>query len=263
MNPDGRMAAGLSGERANPVRNLDARVKVVLLLAASVAAFLGGALGLALLAAGTLGVLAASRTAPRDALHALAPALPLLALMVAANALRFDGTAAWCVAGPFGVDPAGLARGCVALARIALVMLLALVLTRTTDDMELTDALAALLGPLRRLRLPVDDLALLLSLAVRFVPLVAERLDRLRRAQNARGARVGQGGPVARVASWVPVLVPLVVGLFRHAETLAVSMEARGYTGAGRTNFAARALRPADCAVLAAGLLASLVAALL
>ncbi len=115
------------------------------------------------------------------------------------------------------------------------------------------EALLGMLAPLRSLHLPVDSLATVASLALQFVPVVHEQLERVRDAQRARGARVGEGGPVRKVLSWVPVLIPLCVGLFRRSEALGRAMEARCYRSVGRTGLVVLRLRPTDVAVLAAG----------
>jgi energy-coupling factor transport system permease protein len=110
-----------------------------------------------------------------------------------------------------------------------------------------------LLRPLRVVRFPVDDAAMMMSIALRFMPTTAEEAERIVVAQTARGARFSEGGPVARARAWVPVLVPLFVRLFRRADDLAIAMEARCYRGEGRTRLREPRMRTADWVTLVMG----------
>jgi len=103
------------------------------------------------------------------------------------------------------------------------------VLTLTTPPLALTDGLAWLGRPLRRLYVPTDELALMVTIALRFIPTLLVELDQIMRAQRARGADFGSGGPVKRARALVPVLTPLFVLSFRRADELALAMEARCY----------------------------------
>jgi energy-coupling factor transport system permease protein len=138
-------------------------------------------------------------------------------------------------------------------------VLLASLLTFTTEPIKLADGLARLFGFLERVRIPVRDLALVLTLALRFLPTVMEEAARIVTAQRARGARFG-GGLIARARALLPLAVPLLAGCLRRADALALAMDARGYrSGAPRTRLDPLALRAADGWVLAA--LAALLAA--
>lgn len=207
-----------------PVHRMDARVKLVLLVMATAASFASPApLGLCVAAAGLAAALVASGTSPRAVLHGLRPAALFLALSVLGNAVVL-------VDQP-GVSPGGLVRGVVAVTRIALVVGFALVLSSTSQQPAIADALASLMAPLGRLGVPVGSVSTATSLALRFIPLVTEEVQRIRAAQRARGARPDEGGVVRRVAAWGQVFVPLVVALFRRADELARAMTDRCYTG--------------------------------
>ncbi|HEY8552139.1 MAG TPA: energy-coupling factor transporter transmembrane component T, partial [Thermaerobacter sp.] len=105
------------------------------------------------------------------------------------------------------------------------------------SPIALTDGLEALLRPLGR-RVPAHELAMMMTIALRFIPTLAEEAERIRKAQMARGAEFHRGGPLRRLRALVPLLVPLFVGAFRRADDLALAMEARGYRGgAGRTRY--------------------------
>ena len=167
--------------------------------------------------------------------------------------------AAWepvALIGSFGLVPAGLAR-------IVLLVVASLAVTYTTTSTELTDALGFFLRPLKRLGVPTDDIAMVFSLALRFIPVTAEEFGRVHDAQWARGASFAEGSLWERLRAWQTVLIPLFVGLFRRADSLAVAMDARCYGAPDveRTSLAPRAFSGRSGLVLAVGLLACVVLA--
>ena len=110
------------------------------------------------------------------------------------------------------------------------------ILTFTTTPNSLTDGLESGLGWMNRLHVPVHEIAMMMSIALRFIPILMDETDKIMRAQEARGADFQSGGVFHRVKAMVPLLVPLFVSAFRRANDLALAMEARGYHGgAGRT----------------------------
>ena len=169
--------------------------------------------------------------------------------------------AAWepvALIGSFGLVPAGLARGLFFAVRIVLLVVASLTVTYTTTSTELTDALGFFLRPLKRLGVPTDDIAMVFSLALRFIPVTAEEFGRVHDAQWARGASFAEGSLWERLRAWQTVLIPLFVGLFRRADSLAVAMDARCYGAPDveRTSLAPRAFSGRSGLVLAVGLLA-------
>ena len=109
-------------------------------------------------------------------------------------------------------------------------------LTYTTSPIVLTDAIEQLLKPLGRLRFPVHELAMMMSIALRFIPTLIEETDKIMNAQKARGAQLDNGRMTERIKALVPVLVPLFISAFRRADELAMAMECRCYRGGeGRT----------------------------
>ena len=110
------------------------------------------------------------------------------------------------------------------------------VMTLTTTPNQLTDGLESLLKPLEKIRVPVHDIAMMMSIALRFIPILLEETDKIIKAQIARGADFESGGLMKKIKSMVPLLVPLFISAFRRANDLALAMEARCYHGgAGRT----------------------------
>ena len=126
----------------------------------------------------------------------------------------------------------GLLAGATQIYRLCLLVVVASLMGFTTSPSQLAHGVEALLGPLTRVGLPVRELAMVLTIALRFVPTLFEELENITKAQQARGADLRSRNPWRRLRSWVPVFVPLFVSAFRRAEELATAMDARGFRGA-------------------------------
>ena len=138
--------------------------------------------------------------------------------------------------------------------RISLVIMASFVITFTTTSTQLTDALASILRPLRALKVPVDDIAFTLSLALRFIPLLFEQLGQIKIAQTSRGAQFGSGSLWKRLKTWMVVLIPLFIGFFRQADSVVEAMDARCYGAEERTSLNAQMMRARAWGVLAGAL---------
>ena len=233
---------------------IDARVKLVVLFAAIVSVFAASPAVLAAWAAVLAAIVCADGIGMGRLLRSLRPALFLLVFIVLANLVSCDGSADIALAGPVGLSAAGGARAFVAVARIALMVSLSLVVTASTSPTDIADACVRLARPLGRLGVPVDDIGLVLSLALRFVPIVSEEVARVRMAQRARGAVFDEGPVANRIRVWGSVLAPVIVGLFRRADAIGLAMDVRCYAVAARTAPSPRPLGRRDVAALAAGL---------
>ncbi len=122
--------------------------------------------------------------------------------------------------------------------RLFLLVMGTTILTLTTTPVSLTDGIESLLTPLKWIRFPVHELALIMSIALRFIPILTDETNRIIAAQKARGANFETGGLIKRAKAMIPVLVPLLVSAFRRAEDLGDAMDARCYSGAkGRTKY--------------------------
>ncbi|MBQ7217403.1 MAG: energy-coupling factor transporter transmembrane protein EcfT [Synergistaceae bacterium] len=120
--------------------------------------------------------------------------------------------------------------------RLLVLMMFAVLLPLTTAPLELADGLDAMLSPLGRVGFPAHECAMMIGMALRFIPLLMQETDKIIRAQVSRGARLDQGNIFQRVKAFVPVLIPLFIIIFRRADEIAEAMEARGYEGGeGRT----------------------------
>lgn len=132
----------------------------------------------------------------------------------------------------------GLIQGLFISVRFTLLILVTSLLTLTTTPISITDGMEDLLGPLKKWKMPVHELALMMSIALRFIPTLMEETDKIMKAQTARGVDFSSGPIKDRVKSIVPLLVPLFVSSFKRAEELATAMESRGYRGGeGRTKY--------------------------
>ena len=120
--------------------------------------------------------------------------------------------------------------------RIVMLIMGTFLMTATTSPIALTDGMESLLGPLKKLRLPIHELAMMMSIALRFIPILLDETDKIMKAQIARGADFEHGNLVQKAKNLVPLLVPLFISAFRRANDLALAMEARCYHGGeGRT----------------------------
>lgn len=243
----------------SPVHALDARAKIAWAAGISVAAFSTDSLtGLALLGGLIALVVWLSRVPPRLALRGMRAVGLLLGFTLAVHGLEWGGDTAGAVrlVGDLHVSPSGLLEGLFFSARIVVLVVGTSVVTLTSTPMAITEALERIMAPLRSLRVPVTDVAMMLTIALRFIPTTATEAENIVVAQAARGARFDEGGPVARARAYVPVLIPLFVNLFRRADDLAVAMESRCYRGGEhRTRMNVSVMRGTDRIVVALVLL--------
>jgi len=227
-----------------PVHGLDPRTKLAAFVALLVVLFrpVGPLQGV------VAGIVAAAAVLCRLPVRRIAGGLRALAWILA---LTVAYHALWA-APRHGGAAAGLAAGLVAAGQLVTMLLAAAVLTHATEPVRLADGLSQVFGFLERVRIPVRDLALVLTLALRFLPTVLEEAQRIVLAQRARGARF-TGGPLERAGRLLPLAVPLFAGCLRRADRLALAMEARGFSSATRrTQLEPLRFRPADAWTLAA-----------
>ena len=136
----------------------------------------------------------------------------------------------------FHITTGGVRTAVFMLLRVMLLVSGTFLLTYTTSPIRLTDGLESLMGPLKRLRVPVHELAMMMSIALRFIPTLIEETDKIMSAQKARGADFDTGNLIQKARAMVPLLVPLFISSFRRADELATAMECRCYHGGeGRT----------------------------
>ena len=132
----------------------------------------------------------------------------------------------------------GLKQGIFISVRFLVLVFITSILTLTTSPISITDGMEVLLNPFKRFKLPVHELALMMSISLRFIPTLMDETDKILKAQMARGSDISSGSIKERLKAVVPLLIPLFVSAFKRAEDLAVAMEVRGYRGGeGRTRY--------------------------
>src|SRR5262245_50788701 len=208
-----------------PVHRLDPRTKLVAFLAFLFALLRATGVASLLLVAAAFVAAWLAKLPFRRVAGGLRALTWILAITIAYHAL-------WIGRRDLGLV-AGLRSGIEAALELVAMLVAAAALTHATEPVRLADALANLFGFLERLRVPVRDFVLVLTLALRFLPTVMEEAQRIVLAQRARGA-VFAGGPLSRGKRFLPLAVPLFAGCLRRADTLALAMEARGFSSAGR-----------------------------
>lgn len=218
------------------IHRLDARTKILGTLLYIIEVFLVNSFagfGLVILALGIL--IGISRVPVRFIFKGLKAVMFIILLTFVLNLFMFDGTVLWHWKF-LTITYEGLYRSCFMALRLILLIIGTSMLTLTTKPMELTDGLEKLLKPFNRLGLPSHEIALMMSIALRFIPTLLEETDKIMKAQQARGADFESGSLIQRVKNMIPILIPLFVGSFRIAQDLALAMEARCYHGGvGRT----------------------------
>ena len=234
------------------VHRLDARTKLILVVLYIVALFQsnGWVSYIAVLLA-TAACMALSQIKPATIFKGLKPMLFIIALTAALNMFYTQGTPiipGWIITWE------GIARSVKMILRIVLLITGTFLLTYTTSPIALTDGLELLLNPLKKIKVPVHEMTMMMSMALRFIPTLIEETDKIMSAQKARGADFETGSLIQRAKALLPVLVPLFVSAFRRADELAIAMESRCYHGGeGRTRMKHLQMQGIDWAALIVG----------
>ena len=250
---------------ASPVHGLDPRAKIVATAVLVAGLFLvDSTVGLLFVAVTLMILVALSRIPIRNFFRLLRPVLFIVALTVAFQVFFSREGAIVFEWGFLEVHTGGLWLALFLALRILLLVSAAGLLTATTAPVALADGIEDLLSPLKRVGFPAHEVAMMMTIALRFIPTLGEEAEKIKGAQAARGADFSEGGPLRRARSLVPVLVPLTVGAFRRADELAEAMESRGYRGGeGRTRYRELRFRRKDALALSVTVFILLVGVLL
>ena len=232
---------------------LDPRTKLILTVLYIVILFCGkGFVSYGVVALLLLTGVKVSGVAPRALVRGLKPILFIICFTAVLNLFYTPGEALasfWI----FTITKEGLVTAFFMVLRITMLIMGTFLLTYTTSPIALTDGLETLLGPLKRLKVPVHELSMIMSIALRFIPTLIEETDKIMSAQKARGADFESGNLLQRARALVPILVPLFISAFRRADELAIAMECRCYHGGeGRTKLHVLHYQLRDYLVLAA-----------
>ncbi len=220
------------------MHRLDPRVKLVALIAFITVIFVvNSAASFLLLAVFTFALLLLSRIPLSVYARGMKPILFIIIFTTVINLLMTTGGRQLFSFGFIHIYEKGVINAVLVSVRLCFLMLgSGLFLTYTTSPLSLTDGLESLLSPLSKLRVPVHEFSMMMTIALRFIPTLVEETDKVMNAQKARGADFSSGGLISRAKALLPVMIPLFVSAFRRADELAVAMECRCYRGGeGRT----------------------------
>lgn len=218
------------------IHALDARTKIIVTFVYIISLFLVDKIvGFTISALFFTIVLALSKVPVSYVFRGIKPVLLIIFITVVVNILFGTGEviAKWWI---FRITREGIRRGLFFTIRIILLMFGTSMMTFTTTTNQLTDGLEGVLKPLKLIRIPVHEIAMMMSIALRFIPILIEETDKIMKAQLARGADFESGNIFRRAKALIPIFVPLIISAFRRAFDLAMAMEARCYHGGeGRT----------------------------
>ncbi|MBO4407212.1 MAG: energy-coupling factor transporter transmembrane protein EcfT [Clostridia bacterium] len=241
---------------SSPIHRLDARIKLALTLLFIVTVFFAkSVLTYSMIFLFLALAVALSRIRVVMILKSLKPLTLVLIFTILINVFYARGEIVWQW-WIFKIAWEGIFIALKMALRIILLVSGSSLLTYTTSPIMLTDAIEALLSPLKLFRVPVGELAMMMSIALRFIPTLTEETAKIMNAQKARGADFETGNLIKRAKALIPILVPLFVSAFRRADELAMAMESRAYTGGDdRTRLKPLKARPSDVAVLIGSIL--------
>ena len=244
------------------IHRLDPRTKLLFTILYIVALFSAkGGVAYAVLFLTLCACIAVSKIHPKNILRGMKPILFIIVLTAVLNIFYTPGDPIWQWKF-LKITVEGLWAAFFMVLRISFLITCTFMLTYTTSPIMLTDGLERLLGPLKKLRVPVHELSMMMSIALRFIPTLIEETDKIMSAQKARGADFDTGNLFQKAKALVPLLVPLFISAFRRADELATAMECRCYHGGeGRTRLRQLRFQGADIAALILG--AALVALVL
>lgn len=239
------------------VHRLDPRTKLILTILYIVALFAAkdfvsyGFVVLLLVA-----IVVLSKTKPAMLFRGLKPLIIILILTGILNVLYTPGTHVVAKFWIFTVTLEGIKTAILMMLRIVMLIMGTSILTYTTSPIALTDGLEMLMNPLKKIKVPVHEMSMIMSIALRFIPTIIEETDKIMNAQKARGADFETGSLISRAKAMLPILVPLFISAFRRADELAMAMESRCYHGGdGRTRLKVLKYQGRDAAALILGVL--------
>ncbi|MGI9049119.1 MAG: energy-coupling factor transporter transmembrane component T family protein [Rubrobacteraceae bacterium] len=237
---------------ASPLHALDPRAKILAAMFLVAGLFLVDSIAGFLVVAAAVAALVVVGGIPVGTFLRLLRPVAFIVVFTALFQVLFSREGATLFAwGILEVHEGGLLLGFFLALRILLLVSVAGLLTATTAPVALADGIEDLLSPLKRVRFPAHEVAMMMTIALRFIPTLQEEAQEIIMAQAARGADFTEGGLIQRVRALVPVLVPLTVGAFRRADELAEAMESRGYRGVeGRTRYRELHFRGRDAIAL-------------
>lgn len=221
------------------LHRLDPRAKLLLCIAYVILVFFANSWATCLLlVAALLVTMVMSRVSFRLYWRGIRPLAWIILLTVAFQVLFSTGGPVYWRWWLFTVTRDGLVNSFIIFFRFMVIVTASTVLTATTPTLRIADALSWLMQPLKAIKVPVNQITLMISIALRFIPTIMDEAVKIANAQRSRGMNLDEGGLIRRLTRMVPILIPLFVDSFKRAEELATAMEARGYDPAApRTHY--------------------------
>ena len=219
------------------VHRLDPRIKLVMTIVYIAALFTAsGVWAYLLMFAVLVTSFALSRISPKTVFRGVRPILIIITLTAILNIFFTQGEEIVFEVWVITITREGLVSAAFMVSRLFMLITGTFLLTYTTSPIALTDGLERMLNPLKKIKLPIHELAMMMSIALRFIPTLIEETDKIMSAQKSRGADFETGGLIKRAKAIVPLIIPLFISAFRRADELAIAMESRCYHGGeGRT----------------------------
>lgn len=215
----------------SPVHNLDPRVKIIITFVFIISLFLIETFTTYLFVIAFLAIaIITSKVPVKFVLKGLQPILMIILITFAINLLMTPGRVVFQI-GFVKITEEGLKQAGFMAIRLTLLIMGTSLLTLTTSPIILTDGIESLMSPFKRFGVPAHELAMMMTIALRFIPTLMEETEKIMKAQKSRGADFESGNVVSRAKNLVPLLVPLFISAFRRADELAMAMEARCYRG--------------------------------
>ncbi|OWZ84458.1 energy-coupling factor transporter transmembrane component T family protein [Natranaerobius trueperi] len=219
------------------LHRLDPRMKIILIIIFLITLFLVNTfVGYGVLALFIVFLILGNKLPIKLILKGLRPIFFIISFTFILHSLMTSGGETLFEIGPIPIETEGVYTGAFMAVRLVLLVMTTSLLTLTTSPIALTDAIEHLLSPFKRIGVPAHELAMMMTIALRFIPTLMEETEKIMKAQKARGADFESGNIFERAKNLVPLLVPLFISAFRRADELALAMEARCYRGGtGRT----------------------------
>ncbi|MDR2599728.1 MAG: energy-coupling factor transporter transmembrane protein EcfT [Oscillospiraceae bacterium] len=237
------------------VNKLDPRTKLVLMIAYIASLFIArGLFAYLFMFVILLTCITISKIKPKAILRGLRPVFIIILVTVFLNIFFIRGETILFQFGFIVITTEGVVTAAFMASRLMMLIVSTFLLTYTTSPISLTNGLEKMLNPLKKIKLPVHEFAMMMSIALRFIPTLIEETDKIISAQKSRGADFETGGLIKRAKSVLPIIVPLFISAFRRADELATAMESRCYHGGeGRTSMKILRFSAADYIALLFG----------
>lgn len=222
----------------SPVHKMDPRAKIIAMFIALIAIFIpAGFVGYAIIAACVIGMVILSKLQFSFIVRAMKPMMMMLVFLLVIN-LMVIRTGTVIAIGSFKIYSDAIVQTLYITTRLVLMIIITTLLTATTKPLDLTLGIEILLGPFKRFGVPAHEIAMMISIALRFIPTLIEETQRIMKAQASRGVDLQDGKLKEKIMAVLSLIVPLFVSAFQRAEDLANAMESRGYApGAERTRY--------------------------